>query len=215
MMNLYSTSAVDTTIKFPCANYAIVYHITGNCDFLFQQQPLAELSCNPWPYVHTDNDSLTLQCSINGPQSQDIPHATWYMSGINTSTAVGTKIFFNKAKYLDPTYSADIGGGRKMVDFMLVITSVNEEDAGCYWCGIDVVSPECNFPLIRSSAFCLYEETYYTDMDNCTTIPTNDTVVCAGNQSDCGTIIPSTGAVEPTEFPLPSQTSHLQVAFLL
>lgn len=139
-----------------------------------------DMSCNPWPIIVARQSILEIPCHIRGPENNDIADPEWYRR--RTDGVIET-VEINNRKYMNPAVSEGIGGGRyRQVNFTLRVINVSESmDIGCYWCMINVSRGNCSFSLLNSSQFCLLEESEYSTLDNCTSLPVNDTMVCGSN----------------------------------
>ena len=149
------------------------------------------MSCNPWPIIIDHQLTIDLSCHIRGAQSNDLPNAVWYHSRENDITE---RIEIDNVKYRNPTSNGDLGNGFRRVNFTLHVSSVSElEDVGCYWCEVVISADNCSFSLINSTKFCLYSEATYISLPDCTSLPTNDSMVCAANM-----VCDSPSSVTPT-----------------
>ena len=164
-----------------CISLLLYIPHAGQCDYQFISQPSSQ-SCNPWPYINHNNSTLVLECVIIGPQNTDTPHAMWFVG--NNASQQSLHIYFDMLKYSDPVMNVDIGDGLRRVDFMMSISNVSKSDVGCYWCKVEVHggASDCGtVTLLQSSMFCLHEEDRYSHLNNCSVLPTNRSITCAGN----------------------------------
>ena len=152
---------------------------------MFVQQPLAQLDCNPWPYIQQIG-YLSLHCDVTAPQTDDseVLNIIWFVKDRLPAMSNATRIHLGTPKYTGPTSSEDKLNGMKRVNFTLTINNVMSADIGCYWCRIEVRrSNGCSFMLSQSSNFCLYALGFYSNLSNCTRLPGNGTPVCGDNSS--------------------------------
>ena len=189
-----------------------------SCQYLFVQQPVTTLACNPWPFIQ--QAGISLHCDITGPQTDDIPNVTWYRGQPgNSSSATVTQIRFdNRHQYFGPVSNGHIADNVKRVNFTLNIYNVTASDVDCYWCAIQVhTKVGCVSPLMYSDELCLLEEVKYSSLQQCSTIPSNTSVVCASSKACRDETIPhsssahlnrySSGATEHSAFQSPSPTT--------
>jgi len=140
---------------------------------MFVQQPLAQLDCNPWPYIQ-QMGYLSLHCDVTAPQTDDseVLNIIWFMRDRLPAMSNATRIHLGTPKYTGPTSSEDKQNGMKRVNFTLTINNVMSADIGCYWCRIEVRrSNGCSFMLSQSSNFCLYALGFYSNLSNCIGLP--------------------------------------------
>lgn len=189
-----------------------------SCQYLFAQQPVSTLACNPWPFIQ--QAGLSLHCDITGPQTDDIPNVTWYRGQPGNSSSAAQILFDNRHKYFGPVSNGHIADNVKRVNFTLKIYDVTASDVDCYWCAIQIHTREgCVSPLMYSDELCLLEELNYSGLQQCSTIPSNTSLVCAGSKRCQDETLPrssapsnrySPGAAESSAFPLhqsPSPTA--------
>ena len=153
------------------------------------QQPLAQLDCNPWPYIQ-QTGYLSLHCDITGPQRDELSYViiAWFMHRRDREPVMSnaTQIHLGTQRNSGPTSSADKLNGMKRVNFTLRINNVTSADVGCYWCRIEVQRSGCPVMVFQSSTFCLCAVEVYSNLSTCTVLPGNGTPVCGGNSS-CST----------------------------
>ena len=154
---------------------------------MFVQQPLAQLDCNPWPYIQQIG-YLSLHCDVTAPQTDDseVLNIIWFIRDRLPAICMpnAARIHLGTPKYTGPTSSEDNLNGMKRVNFTLTINNVMSADIGCYWCRIEVRrSSGCSFMLSQSSIFCLYALGFYSNLSTCTELRGNGTPVCGDNSS--------------------------------
>ena len=101
----------------------------GGCEYMFVQQPLAQLDCNPWPYIQ-QMGYLSLHCGVTVPQTDDseVLNTIWFMRDSLPAMSNATRIHLGTPKYTGPTSSKDKLNWTKRVNFTLTINNVMSAD---------------------------------------------------------------------------------------
>ena len=132
---------------------------TSECAYTYQEQPLTNLECNPYP-----NNRLILSCAVRGP-AQVAFSIVWYWQPLNNQHP---QRLSETSKYGFRT-SSSIGGSSQAFSSQLRVQQLNDNDAGWYYCQGNLSNGTLLTPSNR--LFLAMESEYTSDVVNASTCP--------------------------------------------
>ena len=151
---------------------------TSGCAYTYQEQPLTNLECNPYP-----NNRLSLSCEVRGP-AQVAFSIVWYWEPLNNQQS--QRLSASKYGF---TLSSSIDTSSQVYRSQLRVQQLNDNDAGWYYCQGNLSNGTLLIPSNRS--FLAIESEYTSDIVNASTCPdraqTTREPSCAGIAIDSST----------------------------
>ena len=126
---------------------------TSGCAYTYEEQPLTNLECNPYP-----NNRLILSCAVRGPNLVSID---WFWEPLNTRQPQRLPSTQNK-------YSLVTQFSVSQSRSQLRVQQLNDNDAGWYYCQGNLSNGTL---LILSNRLFLAVQSEYTGALNATTCP--------------------------------------------
>ena len=131
---------------------------TSGCAYTYQEQPLTNLECNPYP-----NNRLSLSCEVRGP-AQVAFSIVWYWEPLNNQQS--QRLSASKYGF---TLSSSIDTSSRVYRSQLRVQQLNDNDAGWYYCQGNLSNGTLLIPSNRS--FLAIESEYTSDVVNASTCP--------------------------------------------
>ena len=147
-------TAISTTSWSPCfqegAIYVYVSADTSECAYTYEEQPLTNLECNPYP-----NNRLILSCAVRGPNLVSID---WFWEPLNTRQPQRLPSTQNK-------YSLVTRFIMSQSRSQLRVQQLNDNDAGWYYCQVELSNGTLLTPSNR--LFLAIQSEYVVNASTC------------------------------------------------
>ena len=134
---------------------------TSECAYTYQEQPLTNLECNPYP-----NNKLILNCGVRGP-AQVAVSIVWYWEPLNNQQP--QRLSVTSSKYNLITRPPSLTFNSRALLSQLRVQQLNDSDAGLYFCQTELSNGTQLTPSNR--LFLAVQSVYASDVFNVSTCP--------------------------------------------
>ena len=160
---------------------------TSGCAYTYQEQPLTNLECNPYP-----NNRLILNCEVQGPAQLSFS-IVWYWNPLNNQQP--QRLSDTRSKYNLITRHPSSASGFRVHSSQLRVQQLNDNDAGLYFCQGNLSNGTLLTPSNR--LFLVIQSVYFNDSTCPDMAQTTRASSCANISIDSSTTASTVSTTPP------------------